>query len=282
MTSILRWVVVGLGFMGSVGSALWAAPAPVKAKPGQIVGRVTFPDGRALTGDVRDVFISIYGVSEVGEKVQYSPAVSDEGVYRQKAVAGSYAFNPGQVKIGFGGQEIRLTLEPVGRLWNRNREVEDGIVQDFVLKLTGPTPYGQSSGLDPNNHTHWYGMSVGLSWQTWRADKNRPTSPPPEGTRFRFSCRAVTPGIDGQTVAPFTLERDWAPSRITPIDGLNDLPPASYEITGEAVLPNGRTVPVLFQGRGDYPNFVRVLKAPLESGGLGSTYFKLNAGFIVE
>jgi hypothetical protein len=254
----------------------------LKAKPGQIAGRVTFADGRVLTGDVRDIMISISGVSEAGERVRYSPAVNDSGVYRQRVAAGSYAFNPAQARFGFGAQEIRLPLEPVGRLWNRDREAEDGIVQDFVLKLTGPTPYGQSSGLDPNNHTHWYGLSVGLSWQTWRADKNRPTSPPPEGTRFRFTCRAVTPGVDGEAVAPFTLERGWAPSRITPIDALNDLPPASYEITGEAVLPDGRVVPVLFQGRGDYPHFVRTLKAPLESGGLVSNYFKLNAGFIVE
>jgi hypothetical protein len=254
----------------------------MKARANQIVGRVTTADGGVITGDVRDITIFINGVSAAGEKVSFSPVVQDDGVYRQRVPDGSYSFGRGQVRLGFNQREFTLPLEAVGRLWDKRREADDGIVQHFVLKLTGPTPYGEQAGLDENNHTHWYGVSIGLAWQSYRSDRRVPTIPPPAGTRLILTCRATSPGIDGRTLAPIVVERVWDPAKITPNSGLNDLPPANYEIVGEAVLPDGRRKPILFQGARVYPNFLPVLSAPLEPGGLVSTYFKLNAGFIIE
>jgi len=266
-----------------------AAPAPaparprapaVAAQPGWAAGRVTTVDGSRLGGKLEEVVLSINGISIAGERVSYSPELADDGSYRQRLAPGQYRFGTGAVTARLGEREFRLPLEPVGERWNRNRDAADGIAQDFVWKTTGPTPYGRSSGPDANNHTHWYGAHVRAAWQTWRADINKGTTPPPAGSRLRFTVRPLSPTVDGQQLAPFVVERDWDPR--TGNKDLNDLPPADLEITGVVVLPDGSSKPMRFQGRGDYPNFKPALQAPLTPGGVGGAYAPLNAGWVVD
>jgi hypothetical protein len=165
------------------GPATAAGPrAPVPAAtptPGFAVGRVTMPDRSPLTGDVKDIAIGLSGISAAGERVSYGPEVGADGRYRQRIAPGQYRFGGSQLTVRLGEREFRLPLEPVGERWNRNRDAAEGIVQDFVWKTTGLTPYGRASGPDPNNHTHWYGVHVRVAWQTWRADTRKPTVPPP-------------------------------------------------------------------------------------------------------
>lgn len=259
-----------------------AVPAATGA-PGFVAGRVTLPDGSPLAGELQEVSISITGVSMAGERVSYSPELLPDGRYRQRVAAGQYRFGGGTVTVRLGDRVFRLPLEPVGERWNRNRDAAEGIVQDFVWRTTGATPYGRSSGQNENNHTHWYGAHVSMGWQVWRADTKRPTTPPPEGTRLRFNVRPVSPTVDGRVLAPFIVERDWNPRSITPMKDLHDLPPADLEITGVALLPDGTSKPLLFQGVGDYPNFRPVLRAPLTPpGGVSGSYSPLNAGWVLE
>ena len=83
-------------------------------------------------------------------------------------------------------------------------------------------------------------------------------------------------------MATFTRELRWDPKRITPDAILNDLPPADYEITGEAILSDGSRRPLLLQGPSDYPNFRPVLTANLTPDRRPFRYQKLNAGFVIE
>ena len=272
-----------------VAAAPAAAPAAVPARPqvpavaaqpGFAAGRVTMSDGSRLGGRVQEVVVSINGISIAGERVSYSPEVGDDGSYRQRLAPGQYRFGTGAVTVRLGEREFRLPLEPVGERWNRNRDAAEGIAQDFVWKTTGATPYGRSSGQETNNHTHWYGAHVRVRWQTWRADTNRGTTPPPAGAKLRFTVRPLTPTVDGQQLAPFVVERDWDPRAGN--KDLNDLPPADLEITGVVLLPDGSSKPMRFQGRGDYPNFKPALQAPLTPGGVGGAYAPLNAGWVVD
>lgn len=258
-----------------------ADSGPIKPKSNVIAGRVTMEDGSALRGDIQDVVINISGVSGAGQEVSYTPAVNDEGVYRQKVADGQYVFsgNYNYVVMLYGDTEFQLPLEPVGRNWSKQRDAEDGIVQDFILKFTGPTPYGKSSGLDSGNATHWYGLSIGMSASGYRDDLKAVSFKIPAGTKLTFTLRATANGIDGRPVpAPITLERVYEDS-YSKLD-LNDLMPAPYEVTGTATLPNGTTKRLLFQGPGDYPKYKPALSLPLQSD--RNKYWKHLCTFVLD
>lgn len=257
-------------------------PVPVQAAtPGFALGRISFEDGTRLTGNIVGYAVAIYGVSSAAERVSYSPVVQPDGTYRQRLVPGNYTVAQAFVTLRHGGVEFRVPLEPVGDLANKSRDAEAGIVQDFVWKVIGATSFGRSGKPDPNEQGHWFGAHIRLTWQTYQQGKGA-TKPPPDGTRLVFTCRPLSPTLDGRTMEPFILQRDWRPARTTPVEDLNDLPPADYEVTGEARLPDGTIKPILFQGPADYPRFVPVLKAPLGKDGFVSTFSRTTAGFIVE
>ncbi|MCC6414613.1 MAG: hypothetical protein IT582_01720, partial [Opitutaceae bacterium] len=249
------------------GGAAEDGTKPIKPKSNVIAGRVTMEDGSPLRGDIQDVVISISGVSGAGEKVSYTPVVKPDGTYSQKVAHGMYSFSTNlfcYVVIMYGDIEFRLPLEHVGRNWNKRQDSEEGIVQDFVLKFTGPTPYGKSEGLNIGNATHWYGLSIGMSAGTYRNDINASAFKIPAGTKLTFTLKATGNGIDGRPIpGPITLERVYK-DRYESLD-LNDLMPAPYEVTGTATLPDGTTKRLLFQGPGDYPNYKPALSLPLQS-----------------
>lgn len=257
-----------------------AAPEEQKAEGGYAAGRVTFEDGSPITGDVQDLSISITGVSDAGEKVSYTPIVKN-GTYRQKLVAGQYRFGPGRIKVRFGQNVYTLDLVPVGPNWSKNQSAEDGIVQDFVWKPTGlRETYGATP--DPNNATHWHGMSLGMRFQTWRSDTNKAPDMLPEGTKLVFTLNPTSKSIDGRDVKAIVMERDWRPKDITTNDDLNDLPVANYELTGIAKLPDGTTRPLLLQGKGNYPNFVQKGIVTVEYDNILGGLWKQPFGWVPE
>jgi len=254
--------------------------AEIKPQKNIAAGRVTLEGGKPIEAEVEDYLISIHGVSEAGEKVRYSPAVKN-GAYRQKLVPGQYAFNAAKIKMKFGETVFTLPLEPVGKLWNKNQDAEEGIVQHFVWKPTGQAnTYGRKP--DPNNHTHWYGMSIGMTFQGWRSDINKASAKLPAGTKLVFTLTPLSRSIDGRELQPRVIELEWKPDAITPNDHLHDLPPANYEISGVAKLPDGSSRRILFQGRGNYPKFVEKVSAPLELDKLIGGYWKQLIGWATE
>ncbi len=61
-------------------------------------------------------------------------------------------------------------------------------------------------GQETNNHTHGYGAHVRVRWRTWRADTNRGTTPPPDGSSkpMRFQGRGDYPNFKPALQAPLT------------------------------------------------------------------------------
>jgi hypothetical protein len=223
--------------------------------------------------------VSINGISMAGEKVSYSPEVSASGSFRQRVVAGQYRFGAGSVSVRLGEREFHLPLEPVGERWSVNRDSAEGITQDFVWRTTGPTPYGRSLGLDARNHTHWYGVHIGMSWLVYRSDTRKSTVQPPAGTKLRFFFKAISPTVDGQRLSPFVVEREWDPRGYGGVKDLHDMPPADFEITGIAILPDGSSKPLQFQV-GNSP-VTPTLQAPLMPYANGK-YVGLNASFLID
>lgn len=256
-------------------------PAPVQAQANYIAGRVTMGDGTPLRGEIKDIALSIYGVSEAAEKVNYSPAVKPDGTYKQKVAGGQYAFNVGRITVMYDGAEYQFPLEPVGSNWNKNRDAAEGIVQDFVWKPTGVTPYGQSNGSDIGNHTHWYGMGIAVSADGYRNDISKVPTTIPDGTKLLFTLKPLGKGVDGTEPKEQTIERIHDSKSYKSIT-LNDNLPAPYELTGVAKLPDGSTKPLLLQAPGDQPKYHPSVKIKVEKDGILGGIFNPPVKFVID
>lgn len=258
----VAWTAVAL----VVGVLAGCGGSDSSAAAGFATGRVTMADGKPLAGDIKDIAISIYGVTEAGQRVTLSAVVKPDGTYRQKLTPGQYSFEPAKITVVSGTNEFSLPLEPVGNLASKNRDSAEPIEQDFVWKTSGVTPYGQSNGSDIGNARHWYGMSIGMRLAGYREDKKAPGVMPPVGTKLIFTIKPVGKGIDGSELQAVTVEREFKDTYTS--HDINDLVPGDYEVTGVAAFPDGTTRPLVFQGDGNYPDFVATLKAPLAKDGL--------------
>jgi hypothetical protein len=218
--------------------------AAVGKQAGFASGRITMPDGKPITAPGASIAISINGVSEAGERVHYSPVIKPDGTYKQKLAPGAYAFSTGSVEVDYEGQHYRFALDPVGSDYKKNRESAEGITQDFVWRTTGEKP---GSDHNVNNHTNWFGGSVGVRFNGWRNDINKAPTAPPDGTPITFTLKPTMPKlVDGSDARTITVERKFS-AQWGQCDALNDIPPAHYELTGVAKLPDGTTKPLLFE-----------------------------------
>ena len=229
---------------GSTPAGKVAAPASPKAEAGYAVGRVTMEDGSPITTAGHDITIAINGTTEVGARVSYSPPVKPDGTFRQKLAAGSYTFSFCTIEVPFEKKQYIFLLEPVGTLYKKDRDSGEGIVQDFVWKLTGPR--GTSDG-DVNNHTQWHGGSIGVRFGAWRNDTNKAAPDLPDGTPITFTLKPTTARqIDGSDAKVVTIERKYV-ARWKNCDALNNIPVAHYELSGVATLADGKRKPLLFE-----------------------------------
>jgi hypothetical protein len=236
------------------------APVP-KAEPNYIVGRVSMGDGGPPRGEIKDITISITGVSDAGGRVSYSPEVKADGTFRQKVLPGQYTFDPCRITVRYNNTDFAFRLEPVGKSWNKSRDVTEGIVQEFLWKVTGVTTIGQADGEDPQQAPHWYGMSIGMSPTGWRNDINKAAPEIPEGSKLTFTLKPTGKSIDGRELKPLTIERTIK-RRQNP--DLHDLVPAPYEITCVATLPDGKTAPLLFSGPLEKGKYVKTTTVAVE------------------
>ncbi|MBK6742227.1 MAG: hypothetical protein IPG66_04315 [Hydrogenophilales bacterium] len=226
-------------------SALSADLAP---KPGYAIGRVSFEGGQPITGDIQDYSLSITGISDAGVNISYSPIVRN-GSYKQKLVPGQYRFNQlSSIKVKFGDKEYSLPLVPVGKHWNKSQDAADGIVQDLSGNPPAnaiPTvrnPVEQCHALAWHEYRHAF-PDLALGYQQGPGGAARRHQTHFHAQADRQEHRRSRTGADHHRAR-------LAPKDITTNDDLNDLPPANYELTGTAKLPDGSTRPILLQGRG--------------------------------
>ncbi|MEO5961550.1 MAG: hypothetical protein ABIR80_20760, partial [Opitutaceae bacterium] len=104
----------------------------------------------------------------------------------------------------------------------------------------------------------------------------------PEGTKLVFTLKPTSKSIDGRDLKPIVVERDWRPKAGTMNDDLNDLPPATYELTGIAKLPDGTTRPILLQGKGVYPKFAEMGVVTVEYDGILGGMWKQPFGWVTD
>ena len=282
-TAIVAALVVGCGDDESANaSGGKASEGPTQAQANFITGKVTMPDGKTPpTGDIKDITISIYGVSEAAEKVNYSPAVKPDGTFKQKVSGGQYTFSTFTIAVLYNGAEYRLPLEPVGNLWNKNRDAAEGIAQDFIWYPKGPTSYGKSNGLDIGNHTHWHGISIGFRPEGYRNDIGKVPPKIPDNSKVTVTLKPQGKAIDGsEPKEPVIFERVHNMASYASMD-LNDILPATYDMSATVTYPDGTTKPLVLYNFKDR-NYIPNVQIVVQKDGIGSGYFKTPITYAIE
>ena len=224
--------------------ATQAAPATTAPRPGRISGRIAGADGQPVRVAGHRVRVQVGGVTGRGENVAFSPPVGPDGAYELEVPSGIYHGVRAELEVPFQGKAFVLELEPVQDN-TVDRRSDEGIVQDFVWRVSGPRP-GRVP--DPNNHTHWYGASIGLSFEFYRNDLKKPVPGPPPGTRATFRLEPRGPLVDGSAGSILVFERSWDPSGQALLDkNLPDLPLGTYLLSAVETRPDGTQRPLLIQ-----------------------------------
>ncbi len=253
----------------SAGPGAAGAPAGAgtrsAAEAGRFTGRVALVDGSPITLPGVKYAVTINGVTAVGERNSFSPKVGPDGTFKLELPPGMFYPPFGTITFPFEGKNYVAPLEPLDPV-EETRDGAEGIVQNFAWRLTGP----KASVLnpDPANATHWYGISIPVLRSIYREDTKAPQTPPSDGTRITWTLTPTSKRIDGADAVPVTMERSTGPN--APVsDALHDLPPANYEVSAVATLPDGSTqrVLVLAAASGAYQPTANVILEPYSNSG---------------
>jgi len=247
-----------------------AGVAPVAAESGHFTGhftgRITRADGSPITLPGVEYKIGINGVTAVGENNTFRPPVGPDGTFKLKLPQGLFYPPYGTITFPFEGKKYIADLDPVDP-GKGMRDGAAGIVQNFVWRITGPKP----SALNPdvNNATHWFGITIPVNFKSYRDDTQQVVKPLPDSTRLVWTLKPTSKLIDGSEAKSLTVERKWSVSALSSIDALNDLPPANYEVSAVATLPDGSTKPVLHYEMDDrrYKPTVKLILQPYANDG---------------
>jgi hypothetical protein len=261
-----------------------AAAQPAAPAALMVTGRMTTADGKPITTPGVKFSVTITGTRSNGISVSFNPPVAADGSYKQKVTEGVYRVGPARVRVPYGEEVFNLDLYPTGDAADSDREASDGIVQDFAWKLTGKRKLYENIKGDPNNHTHWHGMNLGMRLAGYREDLKQPTTPPPDGTKLVFTLTpaGTKKAIDGSDLTPVTFERVWDSRKTSVGQDLNDFVPGEYEVAGVATLPDGASKKILFMTSDDYPNFRPTGKVTLQLDGILGGMWKQPMTYVLE
>jgi hypothetical protein len=250
------------GATPATATATAAAPAAA-AEPGHFTGRITFADGSPITVPGVEYRITIAGVTAVGENNTFTPEVGPDGTFKLRLPQGLFKPAYGTITVPFEGKKYSLWIDPVNPV-KATRESAPGIVQNFVWRLTGPRPGVLNP--DVNNATHWFGSTIPLIASTFREDIQQAVKPLADGSKITWTLKPISKLLDGSEGKPLTVERTWRGGGSS-FDALNDLPPASYQVSAVATLPDGSTKPLLLTDLEDrrYKPTAKLVLEPYEN-----------------
>lgn len=233
------------------------------AEPGYFTGRVTFADGSPIRLPGVKYRITIAGVTAVGENNTFQPQVASDGTFKLRLPQGLFKPAYGTITVPFEGKKYSLWLDPVDPV-EATRESSEGIAQDFVWRLTGPRP--GTLNPDANNATHWFGSTIRLVASTFRNDIGQNVMPLEDGSKITWTLTPTSKLIDGSEAKPLTVERTWRADG-SGFGALNDLPPANYEVSAIATLPDGSSKTLLLTDLEDsrYKPAAKVMLQPEEA-----------------
>jgi hypothetical protein len=122
-------------------------------------------------------------------------------------------------------------------------------------------------------------MSVGLRASGYRDDIKAAPTPIPDDTVLVFQLKPTSKSIDEQELQPITVKRKFRNDSLSNVD-INDVPPANYELSGTAELPDGSTKSILLQGKDETPSYKKTISVRLEKDNLLGGMWKQPLSFV--
>ncbi len=221
-------------------------PSSTTPKAGTLKGTIRDERGNPIAVPGVKYYVSISGVSEKsGERVSYNPPVKADGTYSATLVAGTYHSVSARIEITFNKSSYRFDLDPVQDN-TADRESKDGIVQDFVWKLSGPH-FRYAQNPNPSTFTNWYGGSVNVRLTGWRNDLNKGVEKPPVGTKYVFTFTPMSKLVDGSEGKVVTFERTYTDRGELDNGLLPSVPIGIYRFTGVEIAPGGAERGLIFE-----------------------------------
>lgn len=217
---------------------------PTPAFPGFATGRVVNVEGKPITQDGIRLEVILGGLlDETQGRVTLPVEPGPDGVYIKPLKPGTYLLPTARIEFPFNGKQYRLPLSTHGPALRR-QEASEGVVQDFIWKLSGPRP-GQKG--DKGRPDTWIGGTIYPEYRSYRQDLGRVIKSPPAGTKVEFTLNPKSPLADGSLDKPRVAIRLYNPTQVALHDpAIVDLPLAMWEVRGEEVFPDGTRRPVQF------------------------------------
>jgi hypothetical protein len=179
-------------------------------KPGYVIGRLIDLRGKPLR---QRVAMNIFGTTLAGKERAVTIEVN-QGRYEIALEAGLYKVRA-WVFVHYHGKEYSLYLHPLdGKNWRNHYNSTNGIVKDFVWKLSGlqaeesPDEYGKT-------HDGGSILVAGASKVTFNQHHN-----PSRGAVVELSLAPNGPLIDGSYGQVLTFKGDWGGSFPTSLLGM--------------------------------------------------------------
>jgi hypothetical protein len=209
------------------------AKAKSRKKAGWVVGTITNSKGKPLSG----ALVRVGGIiGKAGERGSFETQTDAKGQYKLQVPDGYYHVNAWYFPK-YQGIQASLPLYPVDKDKVKEQFSMDGIVKDFVWKISGPMPV-KHPVLTPDEY---YGGVIIFSGQDINSTKA--LSNPPAGSIIEFTLTPVGPLIDGSKGKVITRKKKLAKSLMD----LNpkqedrlvfDIPIGKYKITAKVTEPN--------------------------------------------
>jgi hypothetical protein len=194
-------------------------PPPPGAKPGHLTGKLSDSRGRPLS----NVTISIFGFSDKNEPIRREAKVSGPaGEYDISLPDGKYNTPTARIGVQYNDRWYDLPLAAADgtREWAEQKEPRNGIVRDFIWKISGPTPGGDA--LSPTGY--WGGTIL--------FDKAGDLG---DAATIEITLQPDGPLIDGSTGQPLTFTRKL-PWRRKDDHFLFDIPIGRYKATARKMF----------------------------------------------
>ncbi|MBW3636451.1 MAG: carboxypeptidase-like regulatory domain-containing protein [Armatimonadetes bacterium] len=265
-TAILGAPRTGIAPATAQGAKTQKAPAlaPLKRRPGFIVGRCVDGRGKPLRG----VRIRVFGTTAAGEKTNYQTTTGTNGQYSIQLPKGN--FHVGWAHFDApspAGPPYALPLHPI------DGNIDDapsaqGIVENFVLKIAGRISPLNDAGSDLS----YYGGSIQLSRGTLANGSmfTGYTYEFPEGASVELQLTPVGKLVDGSVGKTLTRRQSVRYGAT-----FLDIPIGQYQVAATLIEADGTRKPlrvaVARVGVGTMP--IRFTPKPEEFGASGTLYF---------
>jgi hypothetical protein len=211
-----------------------ARPAPLKAKPGYVVGRAVNSAGRPLPG----VTAGIYGTTIAGANTRFEAETDAAGLFSQRVPEGIYGVSA-YYKVRFNNKNYNFTLFPKDGTTAKKHDSAPGVVKEFVWKIAGLKPGAEAGDADTGNEAlKYYGGYVYLRSKEEGFGGDRVYFP--AGSTLVVTLTPRGSLIDGSTGQVKTFRRAFAKDVTSGIaTHLMDIPIGLYTLQAQVLLPGG-------------------------------------------